>query len=162
MRSAKCLLAIFTMLLGPVAPSGAGSYAEVKDDFTGKTIVLYKSNVADSMRDRLVVVLRDYRASDKTLILMVKGVGGSILCETAETRIQLKSADGTIHRLDAKSFSSPPICVARIPAEWVMGEVTIRATIYGDSLFSDQFRDRQQDTKMDTSDLDMSRIAIEE
>jgi len=161
MRYAKSLMAICVTLLGPVAPSAAGSYAEKKDEFTGKTMVLYKSDVADSMRDRLVVVFRDYRASDGTLILMVKGVGGSIRCH-GKTPILLKSADGVIHKLDAESFSSPPVCVARVPAEWVKDEVTIRATIFGDTLLSSNMRDRQQDMKVDTSDLDLSRIAIEE
>jgi len=160
MRSAKSLMAICVMLLGPVAPSAAGSYAEMKDEFTGKTTVLYKSDVAASLRDRLVVVFRDYRANDGTVILMVSGVGGSILC--IETPILLKSADGTIHSLDAKSFGTPPVCVARIPAEWIKDEVTIRAVIFGDTLLSSRLRDRQQDMKVDTSDLDLSRIAIEE
>ena len=125
----------------------SGEHSESVDDFDGSVNRTYVVTDDEIVEQKALFVLRDYDKRAGTVFLIVQPMNGATSCD--KHYLRLKTADGTIHNIDAEERQLK-ICVARIPAAWVKGEFTVRIPMFSGSAVTATF---------DTSTLDLERIA---
>ncbi len=141
----KNLFAIFALALSIVAH--AGEHNESVDKFDGTVTRVFRTTIQEFREagGQTSMQLSDFDENTQTFQL---AIGSERPTRCDQNYLELKTADGTIHRLDAKEIRLR-FCFVRVRADYVKRNFTVRIPMFsGENVI----------LRMDTSTLDPFRL----
>jgi hypothetical protein len=141
----KTFFAIFALALSIVAH--AGDHHESVDRFDGTVTRVFRTNIQEFREGggQTSMQLSDFDEDTQTFLL---SLGSERPTRCDQNYVELRTADGVIHRLDAREIRLR-FCFVRVKADYVKRNFTVRIPMFsGDSVI----------LRMDTSTLDPFRL----
>lgn len=155
MRIGRVVLIAGLLAVVPLTAYAAGDYLKSKD-FSGQIYWVYKPS--GSLFKKYRVYLAQYDANTGAVRMVIKTSKISDIECGGEFPLLLKTANGEVHRLQGEAKGEPPVCLATVQADWVKSNFTLR--VYTVNYLGMRPESNSSDAEFDTSDLDLSRIAI--
>lgn len=124
----------------------AGEHTEVKDEFNGEIFRHYHGTPTEVSKQEVMYMIMEYVEETKTVLFVVQPLSGATQCN--DEYLQLKTASGEIHKIDAEEVNNTA-CKARIPAAWIVDHFTVRIPM---------FRGPTKDAKFSTSSLKLKLL----
>jgi hypothetical protein len=141
----KTIFAILTLTLSVI--SYAGDHHESVDRFDGTVTRVFRTNIQEFREggSQTTMQLSDFHEDTQTFLLTI-GSERPTRCD--KSYVDIKTADGVIHKLDAREVRLR-FCFVRVNADLVKNSFTVRIPMFsGESVV----------LRMDTSTLDPFRL----